>query len=1066
MVLFYIPTSMHMVEIQEYFQTVIAFLRLEKVEFGSIKGQTLSDMVQRIFQEFQELMTGFAGRTDDTTDISNAKFIADHQAFMRKVADMDQRLAYIMCQAFDDCPCCESVFKELRERVDSHMEKMRKVNHGPFLSSMLFRCSGPWKVLTSAMIIHNKYDEMMQLISNSSCLHLVFFLIFEGEVYSEWTQEVDDIAKANLNKPLLVRHPHTKKISVNFDPQERAATKETRYNQVTQDGQKITKLVAENLQYFQAEPDSAVWENYLDYLDDLQNMDKGAPSLLPLLEAKLELQAPKVVFQPSMKMDSPDGFLSLVDGIIEDIFNLVALVPRVASHLEATNYVKDMEEIVDLSDKKDEVSNCVYLVVDQASKYCSTFDGYTYLWVDDREEFLRQFLLYGHIPEEIEAAGEAGVPKTLPTLAGGQDTKIFDLWFRVDARPFKQGLLNTVKRWSLMFKQHLLNHVSHTLNDLVSYVKVTIAGLSVTVPEGEYKALVEVMGHLLAVKERQEETDTMFEPLKQTIELLKSYGQPLPEDTNQPMIQLPEQWNNVKKLSAAVMKQNVAPLQANECNALRRKLATFYVKQHEFREKFRVTAPFQFDAKMPYVRVDKTGGRAFSPLTARPKPSTGPTPSSIPLNPHPWMVPTELDLLVGLDSRHCAQGWEAGQQHAPQVVQAGLTLPMVIQAVHPAVQAPGRNSCAVNNGGCKYLCLLKEGGVGYGCACPTGVLLATDGHSCQDISTFILFTHRVGIRRLSLDTPELISVPLPVYNLSVAGGLAWDLPINSLFWADRSSMYMFWTDWGARPLIGRSALDGSGRIDLVTTNLNNRTVLLSNLLHPYGMALYGGYLYWTDWTSQTIQQVNKTTGRGQMSVVRGISYMNAIQVVVIQRQTFQPTSLAVDWIGRKLYWADLLNQHLEVANLDGSSVSASQGISVPRGLTLHLQDTYLYWTDDTNVNRVTMDGTTMFNLIKNQCEPTSLTITDSWIGDDIRNTMYALYASSPVTGATTSLNTIVNFYLFCYGDTAMQRSYLDFESLGVLCLVTSARSKGKTPKSSFVEGSGVARSVRNKKLIS
>ena len=29
-------------------------------------------------------------------------------------------------------------------------------------------------------------------------------------------------------------------------------------------------------------------------------------------------------------------------------------------------------------------------------------------------------------------------------------------------------------------------------------------------------------------------------------------------------------------------------------------------------------------------------------------------------------------------------------------------------------------------------------------------------------------------------------------------------------------------------------------------------------------------------------------------------------------------------------------------------------------------------------------------------------------------------------------------------------SYLDFEPLGVLCLVTSARSKGKTPKSIFV----------------
>ena len=44
-------------------------------------------------------------------------------------------------------------------------------------------------------------------------------------------------------------------------------------------------------------------------------------------------------------------------------------------------------------------------------------------------------------------------------------------------------------------------------------------------------------------------------------------------------------------------------------------------------------------------------------------------------------------------------------------------------------------------------------------------------------------------------------------------------------------------------------------------------------------------------------------------------------------------------------------------------------------------------------------------------------------------------------------------------------SYLDFEPLGVLCLVTSARSKGKTPKSILVERSGVARSVRNRKLI-
>lgn len=41
-----------------------------------------------------------------------------------------------------------------------------------------------------------------------------------------------------------------------------------------------------------------------------------------------------------------------------------------------------------------------------------------------------------------------------------QGTTVFDVWFRVDARPFKQALLNIVKRWSFMFKQHLIDHVT------------------------------------------------------------------------------------------------------------------------------------------------------------------------------------------------------------------------------------------------------------------------------------------------------------------------------------------------------------------------------------------------------------------------------------------------------------------------------------------------------------------------------------------------------------------------------------------------------------------------------
>ena len=70
------------------------------------------------------------------------------------------------------------------------------------------------------------------------------------------------------------------------------------------------------------------------------------------------------------------------------------------------------------------------------------------------------------------------------------------------------------------------------------------------------------------------------------------------------MQELPEQWNNVKKQSV-VMKQNVAPLQAEEVCNLRRKLATFDVRQHEFREIFREKAPFTYSSTHPYVRINR-----------------------------------------------------------------------------------------------------------------------------------------------------------------------------------------------------------------------------------------------------------------------------------------------------------------------------------------------------------------------------------------------------------------------------------------------------------------------------
>lgn len=53
------------------------------------------------------------------------------------------------------------------------------------------------------------------------------------------------------------------------------------------------------------------------------------------------------------------------------------------------------------------------------------------------------------------------------------------------------------------------------------------------------------------------------------------------------------------------MKQAVAPLQTTEVGIIRKKLVSFDVKQHSFRETFRKMAPFSFDSLDVYDRMDQ-----------------------------------------------------------------------------------------------------------------------------------------------------------------------------------------------------------------------------------------------------------------------------------------------------------------------------------------------------------------------------------------------------------------------------------------------------------------------------
>lgn len=76
---------------------------------------------------------------------------------------------------------------------------------------------------------------------------------------------------------------------------------------------------------------------------------------------------------------------------------------------------------------------------------------------------------------------------------------------------------------------HPPSSLSCSVRELSSFVQDTAHGLSNKVSDGDYAGLVEIMGHLMAIRDRQISNEQHFKPLKSTAELLKTYGQQLPE---------------------------------------------------------------------------------------------------------------------------------------------------------------------------------------------------------------------------------------------------------------------------------------------------------------------------------------------------------------------------------------------------------------------------------------------------------------------------------------------------------------------------------------------------------
>lgn len=142
-----------------------------------------------------------------------------------------------------------------------------------------------------------------------------------------------------------------------------------------------------------------------------------------------------------------------------------------------------------------------------------------------------------------------------------------------------------------------------------------------------------------------------------------------------------------------------------------------------------------------------------------------------------------------------------------------------------------------------------------------------------------------------------------------------------------------------------AARDSIIKVSLDTPDYTDRVVSLNSVVNSIAIDYdpVDGRVYWTDLEDdhkQSIRSASLTSPHNETDVVT--------------RDVDHPDGVAVDWMGRNLFWTDSGTDRIEVARLDGTSrrVVVSEDLDEPRSIVLDLSQGWMFWSDWGKIPRI------------------------------------------------------------------------------------------------------------------
>jgi hypothetical protein len=170
-------------------------------------------------------------------------------------------------------------------------------------------------------------------------------------------------------------------------------------------------------------------------------------------------------------------------------------------------------------------------------------------------------------------------------------------WLRVNSLPLIRELEKTIEAWILKHTNFLLDNTRRQIQNINAFLQEVSEGIKVVPKSNESDAekaqLMAVMTHLRDVKMIKDKTLEQIDPMKQAIILLKKHQVKMEQvdylvilETNK------SQLKEVSEKALGPVKESILPLQNQEAQNIKARLARFGVVVQEFRIKFQNTLPY------------------------------------------------------------------------------------------------------------------------------------------------------------------------------------------------------------------------------------------------------------------------------------------------------------------------------------------------------------------------------------------------------------------------------------------------------------------------------------------